>query len=183
MGNLFIADSHLNRVLKVTSDGVIHVIAGVGDAGFSGDGGPATLALLATPRKLALDAAENVYVAELANRVRKIAPNGVISTVAGNGVAGFSGDNGPAINASLNLPFAVAVDRSGNLFIADTGNTRIAKSRPTERLPRLPVTVWSDRLAMAAPRGKRPSATPSASPWMRLGTCTSPTPPTSASAR
>ena len=99
-GNLYIADSGNNRIRKV-SNGVITTVAGNGTAGFSGDNGPATSAQLNYPQGVAVDSAGNLYIADTGNnRIRKVS-NGVITTVAGNGTAGFSGDNGPATSAQL----------------------------------------------------------------------------------
>ena len=109
--------------------GVIDTLAGDGNEGFTGDGGPATEASLGNnPWSAAVDAASNVYVVDTGNhRIRKIDRRGLIQTVAGNGIAGFSGDGGAATAASLNGPFAVAVDSTGNIYIADTGNNRVRK--------------------------------------------------------
>ncbi|HLH44627.1 MAG TPA: hypothetical protein VKV74_16675 [Bryobacteraceae bacterium] len=128
-GNLYIADTLNNRVRKVNwSANVIKTIAGNnGSGGYSGDGGLATLASLNGPRGVAIDSAGNVFIADSNNNVirRVDAVTGKISTVAGNGVAGFSGDGGPAGNASLNSPRGLAFDSSGNLYIADYYNSRI----------------------------------------------------------
>ena len=116
-GNLYIADSGNNRIRKV-SNGVITTVAGNGTSGFSGDNGPATSAQLSIPIAVAVDSAGDLYIADYANnRIRKVS-NGVITTVAGNGNAGFSGDNGPASSAEVNAPQGVAVDSAGNLYIA-----------------------------------------------------------------
>jgi trimeric autotransporter adhesin len=127
-GNLFIADE---RIRKVSSSGIITTVAGNGrDACcFSGDGGPATAAQV-QPSGVALDGARNLFVAG-DNRIRKVSPEGIITTVVGNGTSGFSGDGGPAISAQLNSPRAMAVDSAGNLFIADGGNQRIRKVSPS----------------------------------------------------
>jgi sugar lactone lactonase YvrE len=118
-GNLFIVDS--NRIRKVSSNGVITTVAGNGTAGFSGDGGPATSATL-SPSGIAADQNGNLFIADTGNnRIRKVSSNGIITTVAGDGTAGFSGDGGPATSAQLLNPLRVAVDRAGNIFITDTG--------------------------------------------------------------
>ena len=123
---LYIADTGNHRIRKV-SNGVITTVAGNGTAGFSGDNGPATSAQLNHPLGVAVDSAGNLYIADYwNNRIRKVS-NGVITTVAGNGNAGFSGDNGPATSAQLNYPTGVAVDSAGNLYIADSHNNRIRK--------------------------------------------------------
>jgi sugar lactone lactonase YvrE len=130
-GNLFIADTLNNRIRKVTPAGIISTVAGTGTSGFSGDGGPATSAQLAFPGGVAVDAAGNLFIADTENDcIRKVAPAGIISTVAGTGTAGFSGDGGPAAFAKLNVPVGVSVDAAGNLFIADTFNNRIRKVIP-----------------------------------------------------
>lgn len=122
-GNLYLADG--NRIRKISS-GTIETIAGTGVAGFAGDGGPATSAQLNQASSLFADGSGNLYIADLVNnRIRKISTNGTITTVAGNGSAGFSGDGGPATQASLNQPSSVAVDGAGNMFIADYGNNRV----------------------------------------------------------
>ena len=129
-GNLFFADYGNNRVRKVSAGGIITTVAGNG-AAFStviGDGGPATGAFLYKPTAVAADAAGNLYIADSYNsRIRKVSSSGIITTVAGNGTYGFSGDGGPATAAMLNVPAGIAVDSSGSLFIADTNNYRIRK--------------------------------------------------------
>jgi len=125
-GNLYIADNGNNRVRKV-SNGVITTIAGNGGRGFSGDNGPAASAQLNFPTGVAVDSAGNLYIADYDNeRIRRVS-NGVINTVAGNGMPGFSGDNGPATNAQLSNPVGIAVDSAGNLYVADTGNYRVRR--------------------------------------------------------
>jgi uncharacterized protein (TIGR03437 family) len=125
-GNLYIADSANARVRKV-SNGVITTVAGTGALGFGGDGGPATSAQLYEPTGVAVDSAGNLFIADWGNqRIRKVS-GGVITTVAGNGALGFSGDGGPATGAQLYNPNGVAVDSAGNLYIADSFNNRIRK--------------------------------------------------------
>jgi uncharacterized protein (TIGR03437 family) len=109
----------------------ISTVAGDGTAGFSGDGGPATAATFRGPFGVVLDAAGNIYVADFNNeRVRKIATDGTISTIAGTGVQGFGGDGGPAVNAMLSRPSRISIDSHGNLFLTDPGNSRVRKISP-----------------------------------------------------
>jgi uncharacterized protein (TIGR03437 family) len=130
-GNLFIADPGNNRIRRVTPQGTITTVAGNGGAGFSGDGGPATSGQLDSPGGVAVDASGNLFVVGLSDsRIRKVTPQGTITTVAGNGVPGFSGDGGQAVTARLCYPWGVAVDKPGNLFVADSGNSRIRKVTP-----------------------------------------------------
>jgi uncharacterized repeat protein (TIGR01451 family) len=127
-GNLYIADTFNNLVRKVDASGVETTVAGTGAPGWAGDGGPATSAQLYTPAGVALDAAGNLYIVENNNNtVRKVTANGMISTVAGNGTAGSAGDGGPATAAQLSFPAGVAVDSSGNLYIADHDNSALRK--------------------------------------------------------
>ncbi len=128
-GNLYIADPANNRVRKVDlGTGTISTFAGNGAAGYSGDNGPATSAELQLPVGVALDTGGNLYIADEGNNViRKVNTSGVITTVAGNNTEGYSGDTGLATSASLYAPSGVAVDSSGNLFIADAGNNRVRK--------------------------------------------------------
>ncbi len=124
VGNLYFADG--NTVLRLDiSTGMLSLVAGNGTAGYSGDGGLATAAQLNDPRGVAVDAAGNVYVASFADHVIRKVSGGVISTIAGNGSAGYSGDGGLATGAALNGPYGIAVDTSGNVFIADSGNSRV----------------------------------------------------------
>jgi sugar lactone lactonase YvrE len=128
-GNQYVAEVGNHRVRKIDTSGVITTIAGTGVAGFSGDGGAATAAQLNTPTGVAVDAAGNIYIADMGNhRIRIIRTGGnVITTAAGTGTAGFSGDGGAATAAQLQFPFGVAVDGAGNLYIADTFNGRLRK--------------------------------------------------------
>ncbi|MGA2177433.1 MAG: PKD domain-containing protein [Verrucomicrobiota bacterium] len=127
-GNLFIADTYNMRIREVRTDGIITTVAGNGTDGYSGDGGPATNAELYSPGGVAVDAFGNLFIADNGNnRIRKVGTNGIITTVAGDGTAGYSGDGSAATNAELRNPCAVAVDASGNLFIADESNQRIRK--------------------------------------------------------
>ncbi len=124
-GNLYIADALNNRVREVRAgSGTIITVAGTGNVGYSGDGGPATAAQLATPEGVAVDGAGNLYIADSGNHaVREVyASTGVIVTAAGAGTAGYSGDGGPAASAPLRAPVGVAMDGAGTLYIADSGN-------------------------------------------------------------
>jgi sugar lactone lactonase YvrE len=127
-GNLYIADSYNNRIRRVTTLGIISTIAGNGTSGYTGDGGQATSAELNQPTVVTFDAAGNLFIADMFNGViRKVNSMGIISTVAGVGTNGFTGDGGQATAAKLDDPSGVAFDSFGNLYIADTGNNRIRK--------------------------------------------------------
>jgi sugar lactone lactonase YvrE len=131
-GNLYIASQFFNDVLKLDLTGNLSVVAGNGVAGYGGDGGPATAASLNAPYGVTVDSAGDLFIADLQNqRVRKVDATGVISTVAGTGVAGFGGDGGLATAANLNYPQDVAFDTAGNLYINDAFNGRIRKIDPS----------------------------------------------------
>ena len=120
-GNLYIADSGNHRIRKVDPSGIITTIAGTDERGFDGDGGPAVEARLNLPRGMAVDAAGNLFIADASNHcIRRVAPSGTISTVAGTGERSFGGDYGPAVQAMLSFPTGVTVDAAGNLYIATT---------------------------------------------------------------
>ncbi len=127
-GNVYIVDKSNNRIRKVNTSGVISTIAGNGTAGYNGDGGQATAAEVSNARGITIDASGNIYFADLGNNVvREINTSGVISTFAGNGVSGFSGDGGQATAAEINNVQRVLADNSGNIYIADGNNARIRK--------------------------------------------------------
>lgn len=128
-GNVYIADNSNNRIRKVNTSGIITTVAGIGGAsGFTGDGGAATAAKLANPWGLTLDKNGNIYFSDSQNhRIRKINTSGIISTIAGIGSNGFSGDGSAATSAMLNLPCGVAIDTIGNVYIADRNNRRVRK--------------------------------------------------------
>ena len=129
-GNIYIADTGNHRIRRVAPDGIITTFAGSNYYGFAGDGGPATKAVLYSPSDVTVDSVGNVYIADTENhRIRRVAPDGIISTFAGRWNE-FSGDGGPATEAGLDTPSGIAVDRSGNVFIADTGNNRIRRITP-----------------------------------------------------
>ena len=130
-GYLYIADLNNNRVRRVGPDGTIDTYAGSGGQGSSGDGGPASSAQMLSPRNVAVDAAGNLYISEFAgHRVRKVTPDGKISTAVGTGIAGFRGDGGSAAAAQLAFPAGLALDRLGSLYIADSQNQRVRKVLP-----------------------------------------------------
>jgi sugar lactone lactonase YvrE len=126
-GNLYIADLNDNIIRKIDLAGIIATVAGDGEQGFSGDGGAATNAELDSPAGVAVDANGNLYIADTHNHCVREVSGGNITTIAGTGVAGFSGDGGAATAAMLNQPTAVAVGADGSLYVADTDNHRIRK--------------------------------------------------------
>jgi hypothetical protein len=142
LGNLFIADAYNHRVRMVSVQGVITTVAGSNVDGSSGDGGSAVGAGLAVAWGLSVSAGGDLFIAETGgaydgpgggvpgNRVRKVTPDGIITTIAGTGKSGSSGDCGRATDAQLNLPHGLAVDSAGNLFVADEGNYRVRKVSP-----------------------------------------------------
>ena len=130
-GNLYIADRENHRVRKVDPKGYISTFAGIGEAGFSGDEGPAVKARLNLPSGVVVDKKGNLYISDRSNdRIRVVDKKGVIRTYAGSGVAGFQGDAGPALKAQLDKPFGIALDETKNLYIADRNNNRVRKVSP-----------------------------------------------------
>jgi len=127
LGNLYLADAQNHVIREVTKAGVISIFAGTGVEGYGGDGAAATSAYLDTPTGVAVDSTGNVYIADSHNhRIRKVTA-GTITTIAGVGTSGFSGDGAAATSAQLSDPMGVAVDSAGNVYIADTNNQRIRK--------------------------------------------------------
>ncbi len=127
-GNFFIADALNQRIRKVDPAGIITTVVGNGNYGFSGDGGPAVQASMWHPRGIAVHADGTLYFVDRANhRVRKVDVQGIITTIAGTGVRGYSGDGGPAKLAQLHTPLDVALDRTGNVYISDEQNNRIRR--------------------------------------------------------
>lgn len=127
-GNVYVADSRNNVVRVIDGAHIIRTFAGMGTAGYAGDGGPATAAQLRNPTAVTVDAAGNVYIADSRNNVvRMVSAAGVISTVAGNNTAGYAGDGGPATAAQLRNPSGVAVDATGNIYVSDTRNFVVRK--------------------------------------------------------
>jgi uncharacterized protein (TIGR03437 family) len=166
-GNLYISDA--DTIRKVSANGTITILAGVvGNfgGGYSGDGGLASNARLSNPQGLALDSAGELYIADTDNEViRKISANGTITTVAGSNSAGFSGDGGAAVDAKLHSPQAVAVDSSGNLYIADNGNARVR-----EVLANGPITTIGGNGGSAG-AGCAVSLIPSGGPAVKAAIC------------
>ena len=127
-GNIYIADTLNHRVRRVAVDGTITTVAGVGEAGYAGDGGPAAEARLDLPIGLAAGFGDSLFIADMGNNVvRQVGSDGVIRTGAGTGEAGYRGDSGPAPYAVLNGPGGLAFDGEGNLYIAHTLNERVRR--------------------------------------------------------
>jgi len=135
-GNIYIAEDSIQitglikgaYIRKVEPDGIISTIAGNMTYGYGGDGGPATAAGFQSVYDVAIDVIGNIYISDPANsRIRKINTSGIITTFAGNGTHGYSGDNGPAISAQLNNPYSIAIDSTGNIYIADFNNNCVRK--------------------------------------------------------
>jgi hypothetical protein len=127
-GNIFVVDAGNNRIRRVSVNGIISTVAGNGTMGFSGDGGPATMAEMYFPRGVAVDSTGSLFIADTNNyRIRMVSPAGIITTVAGGG-NDVPGDGGPATNARLSFPRAVAVSDEGDIYIADNG---VRLLRPT----------------------------------------------------
>ena len=187
-GDLFIADSGNNRIREVNhATGIITTVAGNGIAGFSGDGQPATSAELNDPAGLAVDSAGDLFIADSGNnRIREVNhTTGVITTVAGNGIAGYSDDGTAAIGAELYYPQSVTVDAVGDLFIADGGNNRI---REVNHATGIITTVAGNGASGYSGDGQaatsaRSCMAPLAWRWTRPATCSSRTPKTTSSAR
>jgi hypothetical protein len=127
-GGVYISDTDNWRVRRVTPGGIVSSVAGNGGYGATGDGNQAIGASFSDVTDIALDAAGNLYIADASNhRIRKVTPGGIVSTVAGTGVQGSSGDGGLAINALLNRPISVALDTAGNLYICDSSNHNVRR--------------------------------------------------------
>ena len=149
-GNLYICDLANNRVRKVTTDGIIHTAVG-GGAASGGDGGPASAAQLNGPYGSAVDSAGNLYIADtLNNKVRKVAPDGTIGTIAGNGTQGSSGDGGSALQAEFHMPWGIAADNHGNVFVGDFSNPEVRKVDASGNITRFTGTQYASGLAFDA---------------------------------
>lgn len=130
-GTIFFNDGGTARTRSITPDGLLHTVAGTGVSGYAGDGGPATAAQLRTSISLTRAADGTLFISDANNHViRRVGTDGIITTAAGTGTAGFAGDNGPATAAQLNAPFGIVLDREGNLYIGDSNNRRIRKVGP-----------------------------------------------------
>jgi sugar lactone lactonase YvrE len=125
VGNIYISDSDNHRIRKVDTSGVITTIAGTGEPGYSGDGGPALDAMIVDPYVLVVDGGGNLLVGGSGNVIRMIDPSGIISSVVGTGESGLSGDGGAATAAQLSFPTGLVLDAAGNLYIGEVGNHRI----------------------------------------------------------
>jgi uncharacterized protein (TIGR03437 family) len=139
-GNLFVADTGSQRVRKVTPAGRITTLAGTGIAGSTGDEGPATAAQLDSPAGIAVQDDGNVFIADTHNhRIRQVTPEGAIHTIAGQGAPGYSGDGGPATSAQFYSPEGLMLDGAGDLYFADSGNSRVRRLVPQQEVPPDPV--------------------------------------------
>ena len=130
-GSLYIADTTNRRIRRLWPDGIITTVAGAANAGFGGDGGPAIAAGIGYPRSIAVGPDGSLYItADTYPSVRRVGPDGIITTVAGTATTGYSGDGGPAVEASLNSPYGIAIGPDGSLYIAELGNSRIRRVGP-----------------------------------------------------
>ena len=164
-GNIYIADTQNHRI-RMVSNGKIYTVAGNGLPGFAGDGDLAVNAELNRPFAIALDNAGNLYIADSGNfRIRRVSPSGVITTIAGNGHSGYSGDGGPATAATLNYPEGVAVDTQGNVYIADTQNNVIRMLTPPANAGGLPA-ISSGGVVTAQDFGGFPKVSPGS--WIEI---------------
>jgi sugar lactone lactonase YvrE len=150
-GNLYVLDTGNNVVRLVNAAGTITTIAGNGTAGYTGDDGPATSATLHTPYGLNIDKSGNLYIADSGNNVvRMVSAAGIITTVAGSGTSGYSGDDGPALSATLNNPQGVALDTQGDVYVSDQANNRIREINTPAGSVVFPTTsVGSTSIAVA----------------------------------
>jgi len=176
-GNVYFTALHC--IFKLDPQGMLTRVGGIGRPGESGDGGSALQAQMWTNSGLAVDSMGDIYLSG-GSRIRKISANGVITTIAGNGTAGYAGDGAKAIGAELNGAEGIAIDHAGNLYIADRGNNRIRKVSPTGIIA---TVAGMGRLVtpeMADPRQMRSCRVRASCKLIEQGTCTSPTPTTNA---
>jgi sugar lactone lactonase YvrE len=133
-GSLYVGDTENHRVRRITPEGMIYTAAGTGDQGYSGDGGPATAARLSAPRGVAMNSAGGLFIADCDNSViRLVHPDGMITTIAGNGIEGHSGDGGPATEAQLADPHGLVLGDDGALYTAEPRSSCVRKLWPAER--------------------------------------------------
>jgi len=168
-GNLYIADTNNNKIRKVSPNGLISTFAGdpFNLPGFSGDGGPAIGAQLNHPQGVAVDAAGNLYIADHSNsRIRMVSPSGTISTIAGNGKFGYTGDGGPATSAALNFPDDIAVDAKGNVYVADYQNQVVRLLTPPAQPAGSPPAISAGGVVSAAAFGGFTSIAPGS--WIEI---------------
>ena len=158
-GNVYIADTFNHRIRKVDTNGIITTVAGTGKADYAGDGGPATGAALNAPSSVALDSAGNLFITDMRNNViRKVDTKGIITTVAGNGKSGESGDGGPALSAQLFAPYGIAVGRVRPRVFRGPVNSRVrVLTPPRQRHPRRRrrLALWRPQRRQRAGRGLR----------------------------
>jgi uncharacterized protein (TIGR03437 family) len=141
-GNFYVSDMGRNQIIEITQSGGMSIFAGTGLAGFGGDGGPATQAMLSAPAGIAFDAQGTMYIADSGNnRIRTITQDGMMHTIAGSGLPGFAGDNSTADFASFSGPLGVAADASGNVYVADTGNNRVRMLSPQATITPKPQAI------------------------------------------
>lgn len=152
-GNLYVSDMGLNQILEITQAGAVSVFAGVGTPGFGGDGGPAAQAMLNQPAGITFDSAGTMYIADSGNnRIRTITTDGKMHTIAGSGLPGFAGDGSTSDFASFMGPLGVAVDASGNVYVADTGNNRVRMLSPQNTpTPKLQIMQGPNEATQLAP--------------------------------
>jgi uncharacterized protein (TIGR03437 family) len=166
-GNIYVADPGKFVVYKTDRLGSTIVVAGNGKRGFSGDGGLATDAMMVDPGGTAVAPDGTLYISEHGgNRIRKVAPNGIITTIAGTGAGGFLGDGGPATSARLNLPLGMILDAQGNLYFVDSGNFRIRKITPGGIIT---TVAGSGRCPVKSGDGGLATAADSCPGWLALG--------------
>jgi uncharacterized protein (TIGR03437 family) len=166
-GNLYIADTNNNRIRRVATNGIITTVAGNGAGSYSGDGGPATQAGIDNPQGVAVDAAGNLYIADSGDsRIRMVTPGGTISTIAGNGSAGYAGDGGPANDAEMNQPWGIAIGKSGAIYVGDHLNGAVRLLTPTSSVTGKPPAVNAGGVVSASAFGEFTSAAPGS--WIEI---------------
>jgi sugar lactone lactonase YvrE len=158
-GNLYIDDDNTNRIRRVDKEGTITTVAGTGESGFSGDGGPATAAELNEVEAISFHENGDLLIADTSNnRDRRVDREGIITTIAGTGKTGHSGDGCPATAATFHDPVSVVAEADGSLYISDHHNDRVRQSTPMARSHRSPEPVYAASQATEVER-PRPSST------------------------